>query len=49
MSEQQGSVVDARAMGKVAVLMAGRSAEREVSVMSGHNVLAALRRRGVDA
>jgi D-alanine-D-alanine ligase len=36
-------------MGKVAVLMGGRSAEREVSLMSGTGVLQALRERGVDA
>ncbi|HEX4928228.1 MAG TPA: D-alanine--D-alanine ligase [Burkholderiales bacterium] len=35
--------------GKVAVLLGGRSAEREVSLKSGAMVLAALRRRGVDA
>src|SRR5690606_20363985 len=35
--------------GKVAVLMGGRSAEREVSLMSGTGVLQALRSRGVDA
>ena len=35
--------------GKVAVLMGGKSAEREVSRKSGAMVLAALRRRGVDA
>jgi D-alanine-D-alanine ligase len=35
--------------GKVAVLMGGRSAEREVSLMSGTGVLAALRGQGVDA
>ena len=35
--------------GKVAVLLGGRSAEREVSLQSGHAVLEALRRRGVDA
>jgi D-alanine-D-alanine ligase len=35
--------------GKVAVLMGGPSAEREVSLMSGNAVLAALRERGVDA
>lgn len=35
--------------GKVAVLMGGRSAEREVSLMSGQGVLAALRSQGVDA
>jgi D-alanine-D-alanine ligase len=36
-------------MGKVAVLMGGTSAEREVSLMSGTGVLAALRGQGVDA
>jgi D-alanine-D-alanine ligase len=35
--------------GKVAVLMGGQSAEREVSLMSGSGVLQALRARGVDA
>ena len=35
--------------GKVAVLMGGRSAEREISLLSGNAVLAALQRQGVDA
>ncbi len=35
--------------GKVAVLMGGRSAEREISLQTGAAVLAALRRQGVDA
>jgi D-alanine-D-alanine ligase len=35
--------------GKVAVLMGGASAEREVSLMSGGGVLQALRSRGIDA
>jgi len=35
--------------GKVAVLMGGDSAEREVSLMSGSGVLKALQSRGVDA
>ena len=35
--------------GKVAVLMGGKSAEREISLMSGKCVLAALRSKGVDA
>ena len=35
--------------GKVAVLMGGRSAERDISLMSGNAVLAALKRQGVDA
>jgi D-alanine-D-alanine ligase len=37
------------ALGKVAVLMGGASAEREISLMSGTGVLAALRSQGVDA
>jgi D-alanine-D-alanine ligase len=36
-------------LGKVAVLMGGQSAEREVSLMSGQGVLQALRSAGVDA
>jgi D-alanine-D-alanine ligase len=36
-------------LGKVAVLMGGRSAEREVSLMSGQGVLKALQSSGVDA
>jgi len=39
----------AKAMGKVAVLMGGDSAEREVSLMSGGGVLKALLSQGVDA
>jgi D-alanine-D-alanine ligase len=39
----------ARDLGKVAVLMGGLSAEREISLMSGTGVLAALRAQGVDA
>jgi D-alanine-D-alanine ligase len=35
--------------GKVAVLMGGRSAEREISLLSGNAVLGALHERGVDA
>src|SRR6188508_582337 len=35
--------------GKVAVLMGGKSAEREVSLMSGAGVLKALQSKGVDA
>jgi D-alanine-D-alanine ligase len=35
--------------GKVGVLLGGRSAEREVSLISGRAVLAALQRQGVDA
>ena len=40
---------DANAFGRVAVLMGGSSAEREVSLDSGRNVLEALRARGIDA
>ncbi|MFZ6819528.1 D-alanine--D-alanine ligase [Undibacterium sp. Ji22W] len=36
-------------LGKVGVLFGGRSAEREVSIMSGTGVLNALKSRGVDA
>jgi D-alanine-D-alanine ligase len=39
----------ASALGKVAVLMGGSSAERPVSLMSGGGVLAALQSQGVDA
>jgi D-alanine-D-alanine ligase len=42
-------MVSAADFGKVAVLMGGVSAEREVSLKSGAAVLAALLRRGVDA
>jgi D-alanine-D-alanine ligase len=40
---------DPGAFGRVAVLMGGTSAEREVSLDSGRNVLEALRARGIDA
>ena len=41
--------IDVQALGKVAVLQGGSSAERAVSLMSGGGVLAALRSQGVDA
>ena len=41
--------VDPAAFGKVAVLMGGLSAEREISLQSGTAVLAALQRQDVDA
>jgi len=41
--------IDPKALGKVAVLMGGASAERQISLMSGTGVLAALRSLGVDA
>ncbi|KAF1708841.1 D-alanine--D-alanine ligase [Pseudoxanthomonas kalamensis DSM 18571] len=42
-------IADPARFGRVAVLMGGESSEREVSLDSGRNVLAALRARGVDA
>ncbi len=42
-------VTDPAAFGRVAVLMGGTSAERDVSLTSGQGVLEALRSRGVDA
>ncbi len=36
-------------LGKVAVLLGGKSAEREISLMSGNGVLKALRSKGIDA
>jgi D-alanine-D-alanine ligase len=41
--------IDVKKLGKVAVLMGGSSAEREVSLMSGSGVLTALKSQGVDA
>ncbi|MGH6645619.1 D-alanine--D-alanine ligase [Aquabacterium sp.] len=41
--------IDVQSLGKVAVLFGGTSAEREVSIMSGSGVLAALQSQGVDA
>ncbi|HEV3287240.1 MAG TPA: hypothetical protein VG011_10835, partial [Steroidobacteraceae bacterium] len=35
--------------GRVAVLFGGDSSEREISLLTGNAVLAALERRGVDA
>ena len=43
------SQLDPKTLGKVAVLFGGTSAEREISILSGTGVLAALRARGVDA
>jgi D-alanine-D-alanine ligase len=44
-----GVVKSATEFGRVAVLMGGRSAEREISLKSGHAVLAALVEQGIDA
>ena len=41
--------IDPKALGKVAVLFGGHSAERPVSLMSGNGVLEALKSVGVDA
>ncbi len=41
--------VDVKSLGKVAVLMGGPSSEREISLLSGNGVLAALKEKGVDA
>ena len=41
--------MNAAQFGKVAVLMGGASAEREISLLSGNGVLQALRSKGVDA
>jgi len=49
MNDWENMAVNTQALGKVAVLMGGSSAEREVSIMSGTGVLAALRSKGVDA
>lgn len=43
------SITDPQAFGRVAVLMGGQAAEREVSLRSGAAVYAALKRKGVDA
>jgi D-alanine-D-alanine ligase len=48
-SDPKPSSPGSAAFGKVAVLLGGRSAEREVSLKSGAAVLAALQRSGVDA
>ncbi|MET0232282.1 MAG: D-alanine--D-alanine ligase [Rhodanobacteraceae bacterium] len=42
-------ITNAKEFGRVAVVMGGQSAEREVSLDSGRNVLEALRAKGVDA
>ena len=47
-SEQNHGQFDPRAFGKVAVLLGGTSAEREVSLVTGDRIYAALVRSGVD-
>ncbi len=47
-SSQVSHVTDARAFGRVAVMLGGDSSEREISLMTGRAVLAGLQRGGVD-
>ncbi len=47
--EKRRVVVDASDFGRVAVMLGGRSSEREVSLDTGAAVLAALKAKGVDA
>ena len=49
MNIERVNIRDPRQFGRVAVVMGGSSAEREVSLDSGRNVLAALKSRSVDA
>src|SRR5207245_10929782 len=46
---RRGGRVRSSDLGKVAVMMGGRSAERAVSLKSGAMILAALKKKGVDA
>lgn len=41
--------LDVKSLGRVGVLLGGKSGEREISLMSGNEVLEALRSKGVDA
>jgi D-alanine-D-alanine ligase len=43
------SAIDIKGLGKVGVLFGGRSAERDISILSGTGVLKALQSHGVDA
>ena len=45
----QLSKLDVKSLGRVGVLLGGRSGEREISLMSGNGVLEALLSKGVDA
>ena len=49
LTEQRYEVHDANEFGRVAVLLGGKSSERDVSLASGEAVLTALKSRGVDA
>jgi D-alanine-D-alanine ligase len=46
---RMNNMIEARRYGKVAVLLGGHSAEREISLLSGRAVLGALQAAGVDA
>jgi D-alanine-D-alanine ligase len=43
------ATLDLESLGRVGVLLGGKSGEREISLMSGNGVLEALRTKGVDA
>jgi len=47
--KSQLSKLDIKSLGRVGVLLGGRSGEREISLMSGNGVLEALLSKGVDA
>jgi len=47
--KSQLSKLDVKSLGRVGVLLGGRSGEREISLMSGNGVLDALVSKGVDA
>jgi D-alanine-D-alanine ligase len=47
--KSQLSNLDVKSLGRVGVLLGGRSGEREISLMSGNGVLEALLSKGVDA
>ena len=47
--KQELASLDVKSLGRVGVLLGGRSGEREISLMSGNGVLEALLSKGVDA
>ena len=47
--KQELANLDIKSLGRVGVLLGGRSGEREISLMSGNGVLEALLSKGVDA
>jgi D-alanine-D-alanine ligase len=48
-AKQELTNLDVKSLGRVGVLLGGRSGEREISLMSGNGVLEALLSKGVDA